>query len=340
MTMPARPVLRPYQEADVARLRAAFAAGTSRLCYQLPTGGGKTVVFIYILAAAAAKDSRVLVLAHRTEIIEQIVAALTLSGIPHGIIAAGCDETPAAPVQVASVFTLARRLGSIGAFDLVIIDECHHAVATTWRGILETLPGARVLGVIATPERLDGKGLNDVFEELSSGPSVKELIAQGFLAPFTAFGPKYGPDLSGIGVTAGDYRLDQLAEIMGQSVVIKSAVSEYRRLCPGAPAIAFCVDIAHSEAVAHAFSNDGWRAAHLDGTTPRDERRATIAALADGKLDVLANCGLISEGLDVPGVVAAVLLRPTLSRRAGTAARQAESPHPRPCRLHYASWPA
>lgn len=264
----APPPLRPYQEADVARIRAAYAAGARRVCFHLPTGGGKNVVFTYILAAAAAKGARVVILAHRIEILDQIVAALTLFGVPHGIIAAGCPETPDAPVQVASVFTLARRLGSIGV-DIVIIDECHHAVAATWRCILEALPGARVLGVTATPERLDGKGLNDIFEALVTGPSVKELIAQGFLAPFTAFGPKAGPDLSGVGIAAGDYRIDQLAEIMSGSVVVRSAVSEYRRLCPGAPAIVFCVDISHSMAVARAFAEDGWRAAHLDGTTPR-----------------------------------------------------------------------
>jgi superfamily II DNA or RNA helicase len=275
MKLLAPPPLRPYQEVDVARIRAGYAAGAIRICYQLPTGGGKTIIFCYILAAAVAKGARVIVLAHRIEILEQIVAALTLFGIPHGIIAAGYPETPDAPVQVASVFTLARRLGSISAFgfDFIVIDECHHAVASTWRCILAALPDARILGVSATPERLDGKGLNDIFEDLISGPSQKELIERGFLAPFTAFGPRTGtgPDLRGIGVAAGDYRIDQLAALMGTSVVISSAVSEYRRLCPGAPAIAFCVDIAHSQAVTRAFVDDGWRAAHLDGNTPREE---------------------------------------------------------------------
>ncbi len=322
----APPALRPYQEADVGRIRAAYAGGASRLCYQLPTGGGKTIVFAYILAAAAAKGARVLILAHRIEIIEQIAAALTSFGVRHGIVAAGHPETPAAAVQVASVFTLVRRLstlsscrrgrslGGIGSFDLVIIDECHHAVASTWRDIIAALRDARILGVSATPERLDGKGLDDIFEELIAGPSVKDLIGQGFLAPFTAFGPKTGPDLGGIGITAGDYRIDQLAAVMSGSVIVRSAVSEYRRLCPGVPAITFCVDIDHSQAVTRAFLADGWRAAHLDGTTPRDERQAMIAALAAGDLDVLSNCGLISEGVDVPAVVAAVLLRPTMSR--------------------------
>jgi DNA repair protein RadD len=308
------PALRPYQQQGVDEIRAHFANGVGRVCYQLPTGGGKTVIFCYILAAAAAKGSRVLVLTHRVEILEQIDLTLNAFGIPHGIIAAGYPAAPNERVQIASVFTLALRLDRISHFDLVIIDECHHAAADTWRSILAALQGAWVLGVSATPERLDGKGLDDIFEELVKGPTVRELIDQEYLARYTAYGPKVGPDLNGVKVTAGDYRIDQLAELMADSVVIGSAVSEYRRLCPGAPAIAFCVDIAHSRQVAQAFCNDGWRAAHVDGNTHRDERRDLIASLANGRLDILTNCGLISEGLDVPGVVAAILLRPTMSR--------------------------
>jgi DNA repair protein RadD len=308
------PTLRAYQQGDVDRLRQHYANGVARVCYQLPTGGGKTIVFCYIAAAAAAKGSRILVLAHRTEILEQIDRALTLFGVGHGIIAAGYPGAPHERVQIASVFTLAQRLDGIGTYDLVVVDECQHAVASTWVTILLALPGARLLGVSATPERLDGKGLDDIFEELVRGPTVRELIDLGYLAAFTAFGPKIGPDLGGIKIAAGDYRLDQLALRMADSVVVQSAVTEYRRLCPGAPAIAFCVDLDHSRQVAKAFSDDGWRAAHVEGATHRDERRDLIASLADGHLDVLANCGLISEGLDVPGVEAVVLLRPTMSR--------------------------
>jgi DNA repair protein RadD len=308
------PELRPYQRQDVGRIREHFANGVSHVCYQLPTGGGKTVVFCFVLEAAAAKGKRVLVLAHRAEILEQISITLTQFGVEHGVIAAGYRATPGARIQLASVFTAIRRLDSLGEFDLIVVDEAHHAVASTWRDVLAAAPDARVLGVSATPERLDGKGLDDIFDELVRGPTVRELIDQGYLAPFTAYGPKIAPDLGGIRVTAGDYQINQLADVMSAGIVVKSAVSEYRRLCPGAPAIVFCVDIAHSQQVAKAFRDEGWRAAHVDGNTQRDERRDLIKSLADGRLDVLTNCGLISEGLDVPGVVAAILLRPTMSR--------------------------
>jgi DNA repair protein RadD len=192
------PELRPYQQRDVGRLRERFANGVSRLCYELPTGGGKTVVFCYIAAAATAKGSRILILAHRTEILEQIDRALTQFGVDHGIIAAGYSCAPHERVQIASVFTLAQRLNRIGTYDVVVVDECHHAVASTWRDILAALPDARILGVSATPERLDGEGLDDIFEELVCGPTVRELIEQGYLAPYTAFGPKITLNLDGI----------------------------------------------------------------------------------------------------------------------------------------------
>jgi superfamily II DNA or RNA helicase len=308
------PALRPYQRHDVRRIREHFASGVVRVCYQLPTGGGKTVVFCYIATAAAARGSRVVILAHRAEILEQIDRALTLFGVGHGVIAAGYPSTPNERVQIASVFTIVRQLACIGHFDLIVVDEAHHAVASTCHNILATLSDARVLGVTATPERLDGKGLDDIFEELVLGPTVRTLIDEKYLAPYVAFGPKIAPDLSRVKNSLGDYQQDQLAEVMSDAVVIRSAVTEYRRICPGAKAIAFCVDTDHSRKVAKAFCDDGWRAAHVDGTTHRDERRDLIASLAGGSLDVLCNCGLISEGLDVSGVEAVILLRPTMSR--------------------------
>ena len=210
---PNTPVLRRYQHDDVERIRSRFASGVCRVCYQLPTGGGKTIAFCFIVAASVAKGTRVLILAHRTEILEQIDRALTQFGVPHGIIAAGYPSAPNEAVQVASVFTLALRPNLVDGFDFVIVDEAHHSVAATWKNILAALSGAKVLGVTATPERLDGKGLNDIFEELICGPSVGELIDQGFLAPFTAFGPKAALDLDAVRITRLSHRSARQADV-------------------------------------------------------------------------------------------------------------------------------
>jgi DNA repair protein RadD len=292
-------------------VRATYADGSQRVLYQAPTGSGKTVLFAYIVAGAVARGNRVVIIGHRQEIVDQISAALDALGVPHGLIVAGHPETPEMAVQVASVATLVRRLDRLQGVGLLVADEAHHAVAGTWNTIINAV--AKVLGVTATPERLDGKGLHSAFDELVIGPSIAELTAGGYLAPATCFAPEHLPDLSRVPSRMGDFALDQLGEAMSNGLVIGSAVDEYAKRCPGAPAIAFCVDIHHSILVAERFAQRGYSAAHLDGGTPKDERRRLIAALGAGELQVISNCGLISEGLDVPTVHAAILLRPTKS---------------------------
>jgi superfamily II DNA or RNA helicase len=308
------PVLRPYQVAAVNLIRDTFRGGHRRALLASPTGSGKTIMFAWLAAEAARRGKRVLVLGHRQEIVDQISAALAAMGVAHGLIAAGRPTSPA-PVQVAGVMTLVRRLHVWGddAVDLVVIDEAHHAVAGTWRTILDRFARAYHLVVTATPERLDGRGLGDMFNELIIGPSVKELVDLGFLAPAVTYAPSRAPDLSAIRTRAGDYALEDLGREMSNGVLVGNAVEHYARLCPGAPALAYCVNIAHSELVAQRFRAAGFRARHVDGETPRDERRAAVAALAAGELDIITNCGLFSEGVDVPALGAVILLRPTKS---------------------------
>ena len=272
------PTLRSYQEKGVAEIRACFAHGVGRVLYQAPTGSGKTILFAFIVANAVARGNRVMILAHRDEIILQISEALTVLGVEHVLVTAGY-RGEAASVMVASVATLVRRLHLLDGIDLIVVDEAHHSVADMWRRILDAAPQAKMLGTTATPLRADGRGLVDIFDELVLGPSVAELIESGYLARFVAYAPARGPDLRGVRTRAGDYAVDDLARAMSRGVVIGAAVDEYERRCRGVPAIAFCVDIAHSKLVADRFRERGWRAAHVDGDTPTDERRARIAAL-------------------------------------------------------------
>lgn len=304
--------LRPYQERSVAEIRAAFNHGARRVLFVLPTGGGKTTVFSYITSAAMGRGNRVCILVHRQELVDQVSGSLTAMGVPHGIIAGGHPETDH-PVQVASVASLVRRLDRIQPFHLLIPDEAHHAVAGSWRKILDAMPDAFVLGVTATPERLDGRGLADAFEVMVTGPSVADLTAGGFLVPATIYAPPEGLDLSRIHTRAGDYAADELSEAMSDKALVGNAIEHYGRLCRGVPAVAFCCGIGHSRAVAERFNAAGFRAAHVDGDTDKEERRRLIAALGTGDLDVLTNAGLISEGVDVPAIGAAILLRPTQS---------------------------
>jgi DNA repair protein RadD len=212
--------LRPYQVESVTRIREAFGSGRRRVAFQLPTGGGKTVIFSYILAGAVKqRGKRVLVLAHRQEILDQIEAAVKLAGAPYGIIAAGHPETDA-PVQIARVATLARsrRLKRWrDRFDFIVIDEAHHAVAGSWARVLESQPRAQVLGVTATPERFDGRGLEEQFDGLVIGPSTADLIAWNWLAPFTVFEPAGAPDMSTARIRAGDYAVEDIRAAIASS---------------------------------------------------------------------------------------------------------------------------
>lgn len=304
------PELRPYQHEAVARLRKAFRRHR-RVLFTLPTGGGKTVVFAHITARAAARGRRTLVLVHRRELLCQASAKLDAFGVPHGCIAPGFPET-GAPVQVGIVQTVARRLDRLGRFDFLVVDEAHHAVAGTWRDVLDRFAGAHVPGATATPGRLDGRGLGDVCGVLVEGPAVAELIRDGWLAPYRVFAPPHRLDLSGVRVRGGDYAVGELAEAMRAAAVTADAIEHYERHALGRPEISFCVTVAHAREVAEAFTRRGHAAAAVDGSMSRGERDAIIGSLGQG-LDVLTSCELVSEGLDVPEVGAAILLRPTKS---------------------------
>jgi DNA repair protein RadD len=303
--------LRPYQTDLVERIRIEFRQHR-RVLAVAPTGSGKTVTFAYITSSAAAKGKRVFVAAHRAEIVEQISGAIDQMGVRHGRVQPGHSMT-SDPVQVAMVQTLARRLDRIVPPDLLVVDEAHHGVAGTWQSVCAAWPTARILGVTATPQRLDGRGLGEAFDTMVVGPSMADLIGQGFLAKYRYLAPPQQADLSAIRTKMGDFAIDELAAAMDKSVITGDAVQHYIEHLGGRPAIAFCVTVAHAEHVAEQFRSAGIRAASVDGKMDRVTRRDMIAAIGDGRLQVLTSCELISEGVDVPVVAGAILLRPTKS---------------------------
>lgn len=307
--------LRPFQAQAVAEIRGAYMAGHRRVLFVLPTGGGKTYTFVYIAEQAAIRGNRVCILVHRQELVDQASRSLHAIGCNHGIIAAGYRQDLSQGVQVASVQTLARRLHTIPAdfFQLLIVDEAHHAVAGTWAKVLAAMPRAHVLGVTASPIRLDGRGLGDQFETLIEGPDAGWLTANDFLVPARVFAPP-GLDLSGIKRFDTRKGHDEAEARLRQGQAMGDAVSHYRRTIEpqhNGTAIAFCVSVAHADAMAEAFRAQGIAAAMLDGSMDRGERRRLIADLGAGVLKVLTSCDIVSEGTDIPSVTGAILLRPT-----------------------------
>lgn len=302
-------ILREYQQRGVDQIRARFAAGVRRVLYTAPTGSGKTVLFAYIARGAAAKDKRVCILVHRRELVLQTCAKLEH---PHGVIAAGFPADPRQTIQVASVQTLINRLGQYPQFDLIVCDEAQHARAASWETILAMHPAARVLGVTATPCRLDGRGLGDLFQELIRGPSVRSLIDDGYLAEPVVYAPST-IDTAGVHRAHGDYVTRELAAVADRPTITGDAITHYRRHADRVPTIAFCVSVEHARHVARDFQAAGYIARCVDGGTREAERDDAIAALGSGRIHVLTSCELISEGVDVPIVGCGIMLRPTQS---------------------------
>ncbi len=320
-------VLRDYQLQLLTGLRTALKTHR-RVCAVLPTGAGKGQIIGAIAQGAAAKGRRVLVLAHRSELIEQLSGTLRAWGLEPDLIAPG-HPFEGRQVAVGSVQTVARRLEQLQAPDLIIQDEAHHLVAgNLWGQIISAWPSAHLVGTTATPERLDGKGLGveagGFFEALVLGPSAAELVEQGWLARSQVYSwpsakgnvPK-GQNLQDPGSLLrrpqGEFDLKQAAQVFGNRAAIGDAISHYRRRLHPATAIVFCCTTAHAEQLAGAFRGSGFRAAAVSGTTPAALRRRLIAGLGTGEVEVLTSCMLISEGTDIPSVGGAILLRPTAS---------------------------
>lgn len=305
--------LRDYQQQCIDDLRSAFAKKHRRVLLVAPTGAGKTVMFSYLTQKLTERGNRVLLLAHRDFLLDQIGGTLARFGIPHGFIAAKRKRELCHLTQVAGVHTLKNRIQKIAwQPDWIICDEAHHATAGSWNTIMQAYPTARVLGVTATPQRLDGKGLGDVFDHMVLGPRVQDLMDGGFLSRVRYYSPKT-VSTEGMRTRMGEYDKAETERAVNTRGVTGHAVEWYQKACDGAPAIAFCASIAHSENVAAGFREAGYRWQALHSKMSYADNQAAIQKLGNGELHGVSSCDIISEGFDVPVVTAAILLRPTKS---------------------------
>jgi superfamily II DNA or RNA helicase len=311
------PTLRPYQHQLLADIRAAVRQGHRRIVAVMPTGAGKGTTIGAMVASAAAKGNRTLVLAHRAELIQQLSDTATTWGVPHGVIAAGRSMDNSKLLQVGSVQTVIRRLDRMFPPDIIIVDEAHHlCCGNTWGRVIDRWPGALLIGKTATPCRTNGAGLGDghggYFTAMVMGPTAAWLTEQGFLSPARILAPP-GIALQGLRKRMGDYDMKQAAEMLSSGQAMGSPLSHYRQHLEGQTAIAFCCSVAHAEAVAQLFNDHGIPAASIDGSMDAASRRLLLEQLGTGTIKVLTSCSLIGEGVDVPSVAGCILLRPTQS---------------------------
>lgn len=305
--------LRPYQSAALEGVRASFRAGHRKIVLVAPTGAGKTVMGGAMIHGALAKGSRVLFLAHRKELIEQPSAMLARMEIDHGVIKAGhWRHRPQAAVQVASVQTLVNRLDEAPPADLIIVDETHRILATTYTKILDHYQGALVLGLTATPWRLDGRGLGDVFTDLVVSTTVRDLVDSGFLINPRVYAPAT-PDTSAVKRSGGDFNQKQLAELVDRPELVGDVVEHWQRLAPGRRSVCFAASVEHSNHIVDAFKRAGIAAEHLDATMPDLARDGVLQRLRSGATTVLSNVDIVTEGYDLPELSCCILARPTES---------------------------
>lgn len=311
-----KPVLRSYQERLNDQIREALCK-YKRVLAVMPTGAGKGTTIGAIVHGAASKGRRVLVLAHRSELIDQLSDSLKQWEVAHGVIRAGSKQTDDF-VQVGSVQTVAKRLNVLPEPMLIIIDEAHHCVSgNTWGAVLDRWPNAFVIGKTATPSRLSGEPLGEqhggYFQHMVLGPTAQWLTDNWFLARARIFAPPNEFRRSDLRKQAGDYRMSDAATALGTRQITGDVVRHFQKYLPNGTAIAFCCSVQHAEDIAAAFRASGINAASIDGTMTLPKRRELLKQLERRELRVLTSCALVGEGINIPNVDGALLLRPTQS---------------------------
>ncbi|MES2614092.1 MAG: DEAD/DEAH box helicase [Bdellovibrionota bacterium] len=311
-------VLRDYQIHAIESVRNSYKKGKTAPLLVMPTGAGKTICFSKIAQSATILNKKVLILVHRSELLNQACAKLTQFGITHGKISPQFKPEYHIPVQVASVDTIIKRLEFIEKPDLIIIDEAHHAIKNNkWGRVIEQFPEAKILGVTATPTRLNGDGLGvhakGFFDDLIVGTGIQELTNKGYLVPAIYYAPPARIQLEKVKIENGDYSIRELSEQTNLPDITGDAIKHYINISNNLPAIAFCVDRKHAQDVAINFKNAGISSDYIDGSQSFKERQSKIDRLSNGKIKVLTSVNVVSEGTDIPTVTTAIILRKTKS---------------------------
>jgi DNA repair protein RadD len=329
--------LRPYQADFVQRIYDEWSAGSRSVLGVLPTGAGKAVCVCHIMANFGHPS---IIIAHRQELVGQLCLTLATFGVRHRIIGpktliqmvvqVQIDELgksfydPSAPIGVAGVDTLVRRGGKLGAWQqqvkLVVHDEAHHDLRENkWGNANAMFPGALTLGVTATPQRADGKGLgahaDGFFTSMVVGLGMRELIDMGALSEYRIFAPPNDLHLDVVPVspTTGDYSRPALAAEVKRSHIMGDVVEHYKRIAPGKLGITFAVDVETATSIAFRYNAAGVPAEVVSAKTPDRIRHEFIRRFRNRDLLQLVNVDLFGEGFDLPALEVVSMARPTES---------------------------
>ena len=319
--------LRPYQEKAKKEIFESWDE-VDNVMFQMPTGTGKTRLFTSIIrdindySVKRREPVKILIIAHRTELIDQIHENLRRYQVPHNLIAGGRERNYKFPVSVASIQTITHPNNLKDAEKLnvqfVIIDEAHHALATTYKKLWDLYPESKKLGVTATPWRMNHKGFLGLFNKLVLSMPIKDFIKQGYLAPYKYFSLRSDSDIQS---TIDDIELDKFGEYKESSMEEKMDIGSiraqllesYLALAEGKKGIIYAININHAKHICAEYKKAGYVAVSIDSKTPAAERKDLVDKFRKGKIDIIVNVDIFSEGFDCPDIEFIQLARPTRS---------------------------
>jgi superfamily II DNA or RNA helicase len=289
--------LYPYQEKIVSKAISGFETSNKQMIV-VPTGGGKTVIFSFLIKRL---NARTLVVAHTRELLAQSKKTIEQIGVNN--------------VTVSSVQKAARwKPEKFSNFDLLIIDECHRSGAKSYLRLINAFENKKVLGVTATPFRHDGQKLKDILGPTISPLNLLEMIDLGLLSDFEGYRVSTNVSLKGAISVGGDFASKSLAPIVNVKNRNELIVKEYKKIAPQEKALCFAVNVAHAHSLATCFKESGIPTEFLSGTTPKRERAKIIEEFKNDKIKVLVNCQVLTEGFDEPSITCLLMARPTCSK--------------------------
>lgn len=276
-----------------------------------PTGAGKTAMFCAIANWCKSRKLRVIVLVHRQEILEQTLRSMHRLGVTCGQIRAGKPMT-ADMIQVCMVGTLVRRLELVKRPDIILTDECHHTPSPTYRRIHSYWSTVPVLGWTATPSRLDGEGLGKDYDAMILGPTIRELVNDGWLSVPALYRPPEEVTAQ-YHIKRGDFDQAEQFQTMSSRKIVGDVIGHYRKHLDGQPVIVSCVSIEHAKLMAEQFQDAGYESRAVWGDMAQQDRQDALQGLGNGSVQVVTFDSLIGEGVDIPAVAGVIMLRRTMS---------------------------
>lgn len=312
--------LRNYQEKLLQNVKIDCRYGLRNICCVLPCGGGKTVIMAEMIKGAMEKGSNVLFLVHRKELIQQAKETFLLFGIKMKVIEGKTPIDYDDKIILSTVQTMCNRVKKmdcqteyfVSKLKIIMVDECHHIQSASYRKIIDNTK-ALIFGFTATPARLDGKSLGDIFQKLEIGVSVKQLIADKYLTDFDYYLPPQKFDTNELEVKFADFSKDDMELKLDKQYIVSDFVDKWKKLAFNKKTIIYAVSIKNASNIAKTFQDNGIRAISISSETPTEMRKNLIEQFKKGIIKILVNVDLFSEGFDVPSCECVMLCRPTMS---------------------------